>query len=182
MTSLTGSQQLTPLRVLLSTRRRVFPHFRLLPSHSSFNTCSFLSVRAGVPRLPGTSGTRCAGAKAAERHVAARPSLVCRLTEEGRRYGASAPSAKAGLKRIMVGSVFTEAAPLLFQEARRPPEPGTRHAPPIHNLQRGGQDRRQQDRRVPGGCSLPTQVRNPSDTFLLQRDGCDMNILSAPKC
>lgn len=46
---------------------------------------------------------------------------------------------------VSLATVDAELASLLFQEARRPPELGAGHAPALHNLQRRGQDGRQQD-------------------------------------
>lgn len=46
----------------------------------------------------------------------------------------------------------------LTQETSRPSEPGSRHSPPLHHIQRGSENRCQQDWRVPGRCSGPTQV------------------------
>lgn len=138
MTSKTGSQQFPNalLRVLYSTHNCVFPRCRCcVGSYSSFNTGSFLSVRAGVICRPGTSGPKCAGLKTAERHVAARHGLVCRFTKKHQLYGASAPPTDARLEIQMtqVVSIFTSGLKQLHFSSRKPADlqnlaPGT-HPP-----------------------------------------------------
>lgn len=155
MTSLAGSHQWR-----LLPRGRVFPRLicclHTLPSTHAH----FLSVRAASPVCRGRLEQNVLDLKAAERDVRVRHGLDRGPVLMKPRAVRKAPTVTKHYWVLLVSTVRLNRL-LLFQEAGRPPEPGSGHAPPVRNVQRRGEDGRQQDRRVPRGCSLPTQVSVP---------------------
>lgn len=67
------------------------------------------------------------------------------------------------------------------QETSRPSESGSRHSPPLHHIQWGSENRCEQDWRVPGRCSGPTQVSVKLMVCHLPQAQLSQGI-SAPRC